>query len=187
MGTYAMTKEILPKMIEQGGGRIIMTSSVQGNTFFSSKKVAYSTSKGAITVMAKTLQAEVRTHKIYVSVVLPGGVQTKFVEDLTSWGQQMPEGIPPEAISPIYLFLASDLAKRRYMGKIINQHTLFELLTVVEKKIGGRDYNIDDVFKSMKENLSKVKYEQFRENKELIDFLLKFEEIKITDHIGSLT
>ena len=99
----------------------------------------------------------------------------------------MPEGIPPEAISPIYLFLASDMAKRRYMGKIINQHTLYELLPEVEKKIGGSDYNIDDVFKSMKENLSKAKYDQFRENKELIDFLLKYEEIKITDHIGSLT
>lgn len=99
----------------------------------------------------------------------------------------MPEGIPPEAISPIYLFLASNLAKRRYMGKIINQHTLFELLLEIEKKIGGSDYNIDDLVKSMKENLSKTKYERFRENKDLIDFLLKYEGIRIIDHIGSLT
>ena len=86
MGTYALTKEVLPKMFEHGGGKIIMMSSVQGNAVFSSKKVAYSTSKAAITAMAKCLQAEVKKQNIQVSVILGGGVQTRMYEQLVSWG-----------------------------------------------------------------------------------------------------
>jgi NAD(P)-dependent dehydrogenase (short-subunit alcohol dehydrogenase family) len=173
MGTYAITKQILPKMIEQGGGKIIITSSVQGNEFFSSKKVAYSTSKAAVTAMGKCLQAEVGSQNIQVNVVLPGVVHTQMMEDLISWGQQMSGGDPPEALAPMYLFFASDLSSGRYKGKVINQLMLFELLPIIRSKISSIDFDINELLSSMKENLSKQRYTFFRQNKELIEFILK--------------
>jgi short-subunit dehydrogenase len=174
IASYVMTKQILPKMIEYGGGKIIMTSSVQGNVYFSGYKVAYSASKAAITAMAKCLQAEVGQNNIQVSVILPGAVQTKLIKDMEELGQTILKADPPEAISPIYLFLASSLAGRRYNGKVLNQQLLFELLPEIQKEIGKEDYNIKELLELMKGKLSKQIYDLFRKNIELIDFLLKY-------------
>ena len=43
LASYYLTKLILPDMIKQKSGKIIITSSLQGNTFFSAKKTAYAT------------------------------------------------------------------------------------------------------------------------------------------------
>jgi 3-oxoacyl-[acyl-carrier protein] reductase len=174
IASYAITKLILPQMIEQGSGNIIMTSSSHGNLFFIPKKVAYSTSKAAISVMGKCLQAELAPHNIRVNVVLPGAIKTKMFLDDEKSGQYSPEPIPPEIISPIYLFLASKLSDRRYKGRIIDQFTLFELLSKLEKEINGKDYNITELSKLMKEKLNKSLYSDLRKNSELIDFLLKY-------------
>jgi hypothetical protein len=107
-------------------------------------------------------------------VVLPGAIKTKMFLDDEKSGQYSPEPIPPEIISPIYLFLASKLSDRRYKGRIIDQFTLFELLSKLEKEINGKDYNITELSKLMKEKLNKSLYSDLRKNSELIDFLLKY-------------
>ncbi len=177
MASYVMTKQILPKMIEHGGGKIIMTSSVQGNIYFSGYKVAYSASKAALTAMAKCLQAEVGHNNIQVSVILPGAIQTKLIEDMEELGQTSFKADPPETISPIYLFLASNLAGRRYNGKVINQQLLFELLPELQKQIGEADYAIKKLLKLMKGKLSTQINDLFRKNLELVDFLLKYKKL----------
>ncbi|MFX1257409.1 MAG: SDR family NAD(P)-dependent oxidoreductase [Promethearchaeota archaeon] len=184
MGYYGIIKLILPSIIKQGGGNIIMTSSVEGNVLFTPRKVPYSTSKAAITAMGKTLQAEVRHQNVQVNVVMPGGIQTKIIEENVKRGQVYPfdtfyseytEFPPPEAISPIYLFLASDLSKSNYMGKVINQWVLFELLPKLRKEISRKDYEIETFIVSMKEKLKKDIYNFLKKNEELVDFMLKYE------------
>ncbi|MFW9902674.1 MAG: SDR family NAD(P)-dependent oxidoreductase, partial [Candidatus Thorarchaeota archaeon] len=49
---YAMVKLMLPKMVEQKRGNIIMTASVHGNMFFNPNQVAYSSTKAGVSAMA---------------------------------------------------------------------------------------------------------------------------------------
>lgn len=83
--------------------------------------------------------------------------------------------ITPEQVSPVYLFLASDLSKRRYKGKAINLWLLFELLPILKKEINGKEYDIKKIRTAMKDKLKKEMYEFFRQNEELVDFMLKRE------------
>ncbi|MFX1393666.1 MAG: SDR family oxidoreductase [Promethearchaeota archaeon] len=184
MGYYGLIKLILPKIIKQGGGNIIMTSSVEGNVLFTPKKVPYCSSKAAVTAMGKSLQAEVIQNNVQVNVILPGGIKTKLIEDNVKMGQIYPfdtfysaysEFLPPEIISPVYLFLASDLSERNYKGKVINLWILFELLPKFQKEIGGNDYDLKRLKIMMKEKLKKREYEFLRKNEELVDFMLKYE------------
>ena len=174
MSYYALIREVLPKMIKQKSGSIVMTSSVNGNVYFPPKKVAYSTSKAAVSAMGKCLSAELRQFNINVNVVTPAGVETKMAEDLRKWGQQMPITVPPEYISPAYLFLASDLAIRKYRGRVLELHIIVDLLPIIQEEVGGRDLDLKDITKLAKEKLRKNQFKIYRKNSELIDFMLKY-------------
>lgn len=174
MASYAMSKLLLTNMIERDEGRILFTSSVQGNVFFSGKKVAYSASKAAITAMAKSLQAELNATNIGVSVILPGAIHTRMMRELMEKGQQLPEGNPPESIAPIYLFLASENAGRKYKGGVVNQQQLFQLLPKINDEVETDNFDMINVKKLMKEKLRKDMYKLFRDNIDLIEFLLRY-------------
>ena len=184
MGYYGLIKLTLPKMIEQGGGTIIMTSSLEGNITFGPRKIPYAVSKAAVTAMGKCLHTEMGNQNVQVNVLMPASIQTKMIEDNIKKGQVYPieimySGYPglltPDQVSPVYLFLASDLSKRRYKGKAINLWLLFELLPILKKEINGKEYEIKKIRTAMKDNLKKDMYEFFRQNEELVDFMLKRE------------
>ncbi|MFX1489712.1 MAG: SDR family NAD(P)-dependent oxidoreductase [Promethearchaeota archaeon] len=175
LGTYAIIKHIIPNMIERKHGKILITSSVMGNVFFAPKKVAYATSKAAIAAMGKCLNAELKPYNIVVNSFTPAGVETKMAEDLREWGQQMPITNPPEMLSPAYLYLASDLPKKKYRGKIIEINWICEALPVLKEEIGTKDIEKGELSKIAEEKLKKHQYDVFRENTELIDFMLKYE------------
>jgi 3-oxoacyl-[acyl-carrier protein] reductase len=170
---YAMVKLMLPKMVDQGSGNIIMTASVHGNMFFNPNQVAYSSTKAGISAMAKCLHNELNPYNIQVNAILPGAIQTNLYLDSKERGQIAPEPISPETIAPIYLFLASNLSSRHYKGKIINQMLLFELLPKIKKKV-NEEFDIKEITKSMKSELRKGEYSLLRKNQELLEFLIKY-------------
>jgi len=171
---YVMIKLILPGMIEQGGGNIILTSSPQGTVYFSSNKVAYSASKAAVMAMGKCLQNEVGRQNVRVNVILPGAIHTQMMEDLIEWGQQFPEKVPPEEIAPLYLFFASESSKRKYKGKVINQLGLNEIMSYIRAEFGTKEYEIKEIVNLMKDTLNKEQHTMLRKNQELFDFMLKY-------------
>jgi NAD(P)-dependent dehydrogenase (short-subunit alcohol dehydrogenase family) len=162
-------------MIEQGGGNIIITSSPQGNVYFSSHKVAYSASKAAVMAMGKCLQNEVGRQNVRVNIILPGAIDTKMMEDLIKWGQQFPDKVPPEEIAPLYLFFASESSKRKYKGKVINQIMLHDAVKEIRQEIGDKEYGIKEIVNLMKNKMNKEYYVMLRKNQELFDFMLKYE------------
>lgn len=174
MSYYALIREILPKMIKQKSGSIVMTSSVNGNVYFPPKKVAYSTSKAAVSAMGKCLSTELRQFNINVNVVTPAGVETKMAEDLRKWGQQMPITVPPEYISPAYLFLASDLAIKKYRGRVLELNIIVDLLPILQEEVGGRGLELKELTKLASEKFRKNQFKIYRKNSELIDFMLKY-------------
>jgi dehydrogenase/reductase SDR family member 7B len=76
-GVVALTKAILPHMIENGGGQLAATSSLVGKFGFPYRS-AYSSSKHAIHGFFESLLAENSKYNIKVSILIPGRVQTNI-------------------------------------------------------------------------------------------------------------
>lgn len=87
-GTIALTKAVLPHMITGGGGQIAATSSITGRFGFPLRS-AYSASKQALHGFFETLLIEHRKDNIFVSVIIPGRVQTAIsLHALTAEGKE---------------------------------------------------------------------------------------------------
>jgi short-subunit dehydrogenase len=71
----ALTKLVLPSMIERRSGNIVVISSLLGK-FGAPQRTAYSASKHALIGFFDSLRAEVHDHGIAVTVICPGYVQT---------------------------------------------------------------------------------------------------------------
>ncbi|MGQ7946764.1 3-ketoacyl-ACP reductase [Flavobacterium sp. WC2509] len=81
MGTYYVTRAVLPNMIERKTGDIINISStagLNGNALTS----AYSASKFAVLGLTDSLMQEVRKHNIRVTALTPSTVATDMAKDL---------------------------------------------------------------------------------------------------------
>ena len=87
----------------------------------------------------------------------------------------MPVTVPPEFISPAYLLLASDLAKKKYQGRIVELHTICDFLPVLQDEVGGKDIEKKELTDIAEEKLKKDQYKVFKRNIELIDFMLKYQ------------
>ena len=81
MGTYYMTRAVLPNMIERQTGDIINISStagLNGNALTS----AYSASKFALLGLTDSLMQEMRKHNIRVTALTPSTVATEMSKEL---------------------------------------------------------------------------------------------------------
>lgn len=81
MGTYYVTRAVLPNMIERQTGDIINISStagLSGNALTS----AYSASKFAVLGLTDSLMQEVRKHNIRVTALTPSTVATNMAKEL---------------------------------------------------------------------------------------------------------
>jgi len=102
-GTVALIKGILPYMINQKSGHILVTSSISGRFGFPLRS-AYSASKQALHGFIETLYLENKKNNIRASVIIPGRVRTSIsINALTSSGQEygkldegQAKGITPE-------------------------------------------------------------------------------------------
>lgn len=79
-GTHELTVKILPMMIEAGEGRIVQNSSVLG---FAAMRYrgAYNASKFALEGLSDTLRLELEGTGVYVSVIEPGPIRSRFREN----------------------------------------------------------------------------------------------------------
>lgn len=79
-GWHELTRKVLPVMRKQGEGRIIQNSSILG--FVPLKfRGAYNASKYAIEGLSDTLRLELRDSGIYVSIIQPGPITSRFREN----------------------------------------------------------------------------------------------------------
>ena len=75
--TFLFTRHVVPVMIKQGSGTILMISSMAGIYGFAGEAV-YCATKFAQVGFAQALDKELRPHGIKVGVMCPGGVKTEF-------------------------------------------------------------------------------------------------------------
>lgn len=88
MGAAAITQQLLPIMIEQKSGHIIVTSSVTGK-FGTRLRSTYAASKHALHGYFDSIRQEVAEHGIKVSIICPGYIKTDVtLNALTGDGTQ---------------------------------------------------------------------------------------------------
>jgi 3alpha(or 20beta)-hydroxysteroid dehydrogenase len=114
-GCFLGMKTVAPVMIDNGGGSIVNSSSVEGLAGMSSL-VGYTGSKFAVRGMTKAAAMELGPKKIRVNSVHPGMIDTNMTRQFAGdegmkWGASRVAlkrvGVP-EDIARMYLFLASD-------------------------------------------------------------------------------
>lgn len=111
-------------MAAQGGGAIVVTSSVRA-VASSPQHTAYSTSKGGIDAMVTQLATELAPHRIRINAVRPGGIDTPMMHaaaglftggDVSRLAASFLGMVPlrrmghPEEIGAAVVFLLSDAA-----------------------------------------------------------------------------
>jgi 3-oxoacyl-[acyl-carrier protein] reductase len=114
-GTFNCTKEVVPFMIRQGGGKIINISSVVGRMGDVASAPSYGTSKGAMNTFTRSLARELAPYGINVNAVAPHAIETEMSQE---WSEekrrQIVDAIPmkrlgqPEEVAEAVAFLASD-------------------------------------------------------------------------------
>lgn len=122
-GVWNVSRAVLPHMIAQKYGKIVIMSSVTGPMVADPGEAAYATSKGALWGFNKALSREVAEYNITVNAICPGYVLTPMVKQMAvdsnpddpgSVIKGIADAIPvgrladPEEVGELAAFLASD-------------------------------------------------------------------------------
>jgi NAD(P)-dependent dehydrogenase (short-subunit alcohol dehydrogenase family) len=126
-GTYLVVHFAVPYLKANGGGSIIITSSVNGTrTFSSAGASAYSASKAGQVAFMKMIALELGRHRIRCNAICPGYVDTNIEENThmrhvkqIGIEVELPKGSPAidggrgdiTEVADACLFLASDLSR----------------------------------------------------------------------------
>jgi NAD(P)-dependent dehydrogenase (short-subunit alcohol dehydrogenase family) len=123
-GSLNLSRAVLPVMVEQGQGRLVLVSSVSGLVGAGGLSI-YSAAKGGVIAFAKSLAREFASKGISVNCVAPGGVATRaFPAGSASSGKRL-ERIAigrladPDEVANVIAYLAIE-APQYLVGEVIS-------------------------------------------------------------------
>ena len=125
VGTFNVTRNVIPYMIKQKSGRIISLSSVVG-VAGNAGQTNYSASKAGIIGFTKSLAKEVASRNILVNAIAPGFIDTDMTKVLSDTVKEnINSQIPlrrmgsPKEIAKVVKFLSSEDSSY-ITGQVIN-------------------------------------------------------------------
>ena len=121
-GIYFMSNAFIPMMITQGAGAVVNTGSILGYRTVG-ERAAYSSSKGAIDTLTRSMAFDLAQNNIRVNCVVPGAIDTPLIRGSINDSPD-PAGTEaflgsksvfnrmgtPEEVANVMYFLASDEA-----------------------------------------------------------------------------
>jgi NADP-dependent 3-hydroxy acid dehydrogenase YdfG len=125
--TFLFTRHVVPVMLEQKSGTILMISSMAGVYGFGGEAV-YCMTKFAQVGFAQALDRELRESGIKVGAVCPGGVKTEFAigKGRTQAGVAESEMLDPEDVAGVVLLACTQSPKSRIIE--VQMRTMAEAL-----------------------------------------------------------
>ena len=125
-GMYLVTRAFLPDMLASGSGTVVNVASVAGLVGIRNR-AAYAASKGAVLALTRSLHADFHGAGIRANAVVPGTVDTPWVERITrleadpagamaAMAARQPIGRmgTPEEIADAVYFLVAPLSRFMY-------------------------------------------------------------------------
>jgi NAD(P)-dependent dehydrogenase (short-subunit alcohol dehydrogenase family) len=116
-GPFFVTKHGVPHLIRSGGGSILNVGSVSALCGFTVAQDSYTSAKGALIALTKSLAIQFARQNVRCNIIHPGIIETPmqapYLKD-PSKRRSFEEGIPlgriahPREIANVALFLASD-------------------------------------------------------------------------------
>ncbi|AZN39640.1 SDR family NAD(P)-dependent oxidoreductase [Paenibacillus albus] len=117
---FLFCREVIPSMVQQGGGAIVNVSSVHALATLDGYS-AYAASKGGIVSLTRAIALDFAKQNVRVNTVLPGAVHTPMLESsvknldtpreetMKTWNEAQPIGRVGQAeeIASVVLFAAS--------------------------------------------------------------------------------
>jgi NADP-dependent 3-hydroxy acid dehydrogenase YdfG len=125
--TFLFTRHVVPVMLEQKSGTILMISSMAGVYGFGGEAV-YCMTKFAQVGFAQALDRELRESGIKVGAVCPGGVKTEFAigKGRTEAGVAESKMLDPEDVAGVVLLACTQSPKSRIIE--VQMRTMAEAL-----------------------------------------------------------
>lgn len=118
-GTFYCLRAVLPVMLDQGGGAVVITASVSGLAGDYGMS-AYNAAKAGVIGLTRSAAVEYAAHGIRVNAVCPGPIDTPPVRQLFARQPSVRDAVlgalpqrrlgTPEEVASVVLFLASDEA-----------------------------------------------------------------------------
>jgi len=116
-GTFLFTQKVMPLMVNQGGGKIIIFASI--DSFVAEENASpYVASKGALKSLTTALAVEFAAKGININAIAPGQIDTAMLRQSTDGHPEMTEALirntpakrigKPEDTVGALVFLASD-------------------------------------------------------------------------------
>ena len=113
-GAFLFGREAVNAMCPKKSGRIINMASQAGKSGGINADMAYSSSKGALLTLTKSLAKAAAKDNVTVNSIAPGLIKTGMTDATFDY---KPESVPlgrigtPEEVADVFLFLASDLSR----------------------------------------------------------------------------
>ncbi len=125
--TFLFARHVVPVMMEQGEGTLLMVSSMAGIYGFPGEAV-YCATKFAQVGFAQGLDRELRPHGIKVGAICPGGVKTEFAigKGRTEAGVANSDMLEPEDVAAAVLFACTQSKGSRIIQ--VQMRTMAEAL-----------------------------------------------------------
>jgi NAD(P)-dependent dehydrogenase (short-subunit alcohol dehydrogenase family) len=117
-GTWNTMRAVVPHMIERGSGSIVNTASGVG-LFGRVASTNYAAAKAGIIGLTRAAAVDLGPMGVRVNAVCPVGL-TRMIDHVEPWRHRYPtlhnqlpspDQFPPEAVAPLYVYLATDVAQ----------------------------------------------------------------------------
>jgi len=104
LGSFNTTRAAWPHMVEQGYGRIVMTTS--SGIFGLPKNLSYATAKGGVIGLTRSIATMSEAHGIKVNLIAPAAMTRMAGPDADADDTSSP--MAPEQVAPLVAFLAHE-------------------------------------------------------------------------------